>query len=107
MVISQDFDGLFDELDHFGRTSVADVIDSFLNSETDGQADPIRYWLSNLDRPGAKITPRGALARMALDFLSAPGMIVFLGTTLVLITSASSHFNRCRTSFFTWRGSGW
>lgn len=71
----QDLDGLFDELDRFGCTSTADVIDNFLNSETEGQTDPIRYWASILDKPGAKITPRGALARMALDFLTAPGKL--------------------------------
>lgn len=93
LTISQEFDGLFDELDHFGHTSVADVIDSFLNSETDGQTDPIRYWLSNLDRPGEKITPRGALARMALDFLSAPGMNCPQILTFLLIASAPSYFD--------------
>ncbi len=39
--------------------------------------DPLRYWTSLLDECDDTdkflVTPQGALAQMALDFLSAPG----------------------------------
>ncbi|KAJ3765030.1 hypothetical protein FB446DRAFT_834297, partial [Lentinula raphanica] len=65
--------GLFEELDQFGKTSADDaILDEYLKSPTDANVDPINYWVSHLDLPGAKATAWGMLARMALDFLSAP-----------------------------------
>lgn len=61
------------ELDRFGRTNAEDILEGYLNSPTDANTDPIKFWVSRLDKPGAKVTPRGALARMGLDFLTAPG----------------------------------
>ncbi|KAF9020532.1 hypothetical protein BDP27DRAFT_1439511 [Rhodocollybia butyracea] len=68
-----DLDGLFKELDLFGHTAALDVVEAFLNSAVDAETDPIKYHASRLDKPGAKITPRRAFARMGLDYLTAPG----------------------------------
>ncbi|KAJ3835499.1 hypothetical protein F5878DRAFT_644302, partial [Lentinula raphanica] len=64
--------GLFNELNQFGKTKADDVLDEYLKSPIDANVDPVSYWVSHLDLPGAKATPWGTLARMALDFLSAP-----------------------------------
>lgn len=71
----QALDDIFKELDQFGRTNAEDVLEAYLSSPTDADTDPIKYWVSRVDKPGAKITPRGALARMGLDFLTAPGVL--------------------------------
>ncbi|KAE9399589.1 hypothetical protein BT96DRAFT_820375, partial [Gymnopus androsaceus JB14] len=39
----------------------------------DADTDPIKFWVLCLDKPGEKVSPQGALARMGLDFLTAPG----------------------------------
>ncbi|KAE9391884.1 hypothetical protein BT96DRAFT_763988, partial [Gymnopus androsaceus JB14] len=49
-----------------------DVLEAYLSSPTDADTDPIKYWVSCVDKPGAKVTPQGALAQMGLDFLTAP-----------------------------------
>ena len=72
-----DVSRLFDELDSFGTSSDSDVLDSWLRSPTDPRADPIRYWTLQLDPKDQPATATGALAHMALDFLSAPGTLKF------------------------------
>lgn len=64
---------IFSELDKFGKSDAEDALDVYLSTQTDTESDPIQFWVSRLDKPGTKVTPRGALARMALDFLTAPG----------------------------------
>lgn len=68
-------DNIFRELDCFGCTNAEDVLEIYSNSPTDADTDPIKYWVSRLDKPGTKVTPQGALAQMGLDFLTAPGML--------------------------------
>lgn len=65
---------LFAELDSYGRSGSEDVLDAYLTGPVDAETDPIKFWVSRLDKPGSKVTPRGALARMGLDYLTAPGM---------------------------------
>lgn len=72
-------------------------MDAFLSSATDADTDPIKYHAARLDSPGAKVTPRGAFARMGLDFLTAPGMfpliyLWFLLTSPQLLLLMSSVF---------------
>lgn len=64
---------IFAELDRYGRSSAADVLDTYIDGPVDAETDPIQFWVSRLDKPGAKASPRGVLARMGLDFCSAPG----------------------------------
>jgi len=69
----EDYDDLFAEIDSFGKNTSEDVLDAYLNAPPDADTDPIKFWVSRLDKPGEKVSPRGALARMGLDFLTAPG----------------------------------
>jgi hypothetical protein len=78
-------DGLFQELDRFGRTAAADVVEAFLTSPVDADTDPIKYHVSRLDKPGAKVSPHGAFAHMGLDYLTAPGNSLFGLLILLLI----------------------
>lgn len=64
---------MFAEVDNFGRTNAEDALDAYLKSPINAETDPIKFWVSRLDKDGLKISPHGALARMGLDFLSAPG----------------------------------
>lgn len=73
----QDYDNLFAELDSFGKSSSEDVLSTYLDTPVDADTDPIKFWVSRLDKPGAKVSPRGALGRMGLDYLTAPGEIEF------------------------------
>ncbi|SJK96756.1 uncharacterized protein ARMOST_00001 [Armillaria ostoyae] len=60
-----------------------DVLEKYLRDPIiEDLDDPLHYWTSLLDpcdRAGkvSSITPKGALAQMALDFLSAPGTLQF------------------------------
>ncbi|KAE9395053.1 hypothetical protein BT96DRAFT_792165, partial [Gymnopus androsaceus JB14] len=67
-----ELDNIFGELDQFGHTNAEDVLEAYLNSPTDADTDPIKFWVSRLDKLGLKVTPQGALAQMGLDFLTAP-----------------------------------
>lgn len=49
------------------------MLETYLNSPVDAETDPIQFWLSRLDQPGARVTPRGVLARMGLDYCTASG----------------------------------
>ncbi|KAE9390859.1 hypothetical protein BT96DRAFT_832849, partial [Gymnopus androsaceus JB14] len=51
-----------------------DVLDTYINGPVDAETDPIQFWVSCLDKPGSKATPQDVLARMGLDFCTAPGM---------------------------------
>ncbi|KAF9060056.1 hypothetical protein BDP27DRAFT_1430502 [Rhodocollybia butyracea] len=72
---TDDMDDLFKEINKFGHTNAStnaeDVLKSYLSSPTDAETDPVKFWVSRLDRTGDKGTPRGALARMGLDYLTA------------------------------------
>jgi hypothetical protein len=48
---------------NLGPTSATDALDDYLNTPR-LKCDPIKYWKARLPEP---------LARMALDFLTAPG----------------------------------
>lgn len=60
------------------------MLDAYLNAPVDAETDPIKFWVSRLDKPGSKATPRGVLARMGLDFCIAPGTYFFLVLSLFL-----------------------
>lgn len=68
---------IFDKLDRYGRSTAADVLDTYIDRPVDAETDPIKFWVSRLDKPGSKASPRGVLARMGLDFCIAPGMYKF------------------------------
>ena len=48
---------LFAELDQFSKTNADDVFNQYLKSPLDGTVEPIQYWVSYLDSPGATATP--------------------------------------------------
>jgi hypothetical protein len=59
-----DDDHFFSDIDNFGKTSAGDAFEDFLNSPPISNVnDPISWW-NGIGDP---------LARMGLDFLSAPG----------------------------------
>jgi len=59
-----DDDHFFSDIDNFGKTTVGDAFEDFLNSPPISNVnDPISWWHGIGD----------PLARMGLDFLSAPG----------------------------------
>ena len=63
---SQDY---FADIDNFGRTVSADALEEYLAAPSlSGVDDPIQWWSAMLNGG------QNVLARMALDFLSAPGM---------------------------------
>ena len=68
---------MFAEVDNFGHTNAQDVLDAYIKGPIDAKTDPIKFWVSHLDKDGSKVSPCGALARMGLDFLSAPGTLHF------------------------------
>ncbi|THU77328.1 hypothetical protein K435DRAFT_585826, partial [Dendrothele bispora CBS 962.96] len=70
-VDDSDDDNLFADVHNFGRSTFEDVLDAYLNAPTSDD-DPIKFWTSRLDSPGARITAQGALAIMGLEFCSAP-----------------------------------
>ncbi|KAF7795182.1 hypothetical protein EIP86_006331, partial [Pleurotus ostreatoroseus] len=59
---------LFAEVDNYGMEDIDDPIKVYLESSPEPVADPIMYWTSRLGS--------SPLARMALDFLSAPAASV-------------------------------
>lgn len=63
-----DIENLFSEIDQFGMDVSTDPIKTYLESSTEAVGDPIAYWASRLSH--------SPLARMALDFLSAPAASV-------------------------------
>lgn len=66
---TQESSGSYFDIDDFATASDGDMLTEYLESPTiRGCADPIQYWLSLL----AGGDPR---TQMALDFLSAPGML--------------------------------
>ncbi|THU94622.1 hypothetical protein K435DRAFT_668100, partial [Dendrothele bispora CBS 962.96] len=68
-------DDSFSDVDNFGRNMTDDVLNAYLDAPTSDD-DPIAYWTSRLDLPGSKVTARGALAKMGLEFTSAPAASV-------------------------------
>lgn len=96
---------VFADLDCYDRLMAADVINAYIDGPVDAETDPIKFWVSCLDKPGAKASPRGVLARMGLDFASAPG-----GRHLLYLSSYTylsfSNIYICRTSLFSWWDAG-
>jgi hypothetical protein len=60
-------DDFFDELDHFGTDPAIDELEEYLNTPTISTKglEPLTWWYA--------IGESNPLARMAIDFLSAPG----------------------------------
>ncbi|THU92365.1 hypothetical protein K435DRAFT_605097, partial [Dendrothele bispora CBS 962.96] len=71
-LVSNDLGDDFSDVENFGRSSFENVLEAYLNKPTISDEDPIKFWSSRLDPPGTKVSPRGALARMGLDFCSTP-----------------------------------
>ncbi len=72
-------DDPFADVDNFGRNLEEDTFEAYIRSSSFDCGDPIAHWTAKLNKRPSKskkriITSSGALARMALDFLSAPGM---------------------------------
>ncbi|SJL14102.1 uncharacterized protein ARMOST_17557 [Armillaria ostoyae] len=68
---------LFADVDNYGRSTEGDVFEAYITDPPTDCGDPIIHWSAKLDKRDVKskkkvVTPTGALARMALDFLSAP-----------------------------------
>ncbi len=64
------------------RNNNADPLEKYLSSPVmEDVDDPLRYWTSLLDEcdetgKTTHVTATGALAQMALDFLSVPGELI-------------------------------
>lgn len=65
-------DDLFDELDDFGTDTATDELEEYLNTPTINTKglEPLAWWYA--------IGESNPLARMAIDFLSAPGKPLIL-----------------------------
>ncbi|PBK81822.1 hypothetical protein ARMGADRAFT_947673, partial [Armillaria gallica] len=67
----------FTDVDNFGQNMEQDPFEAYIRAPQFDCGDPISHWTAKLDKHSSKmkakpVTPEGALARMALDFLSAP-----------------------------------
>ncbi|KAK0442737.1 uncharacterized protein EV420DRAFT_1278307, partial [Desarmillaria tabescens] len=68
---------LFADVNNYRHSTEGDVFEAYINDPVTDCGDPIIHWSAKLDKRDAKskkkvVTPMGALARMALGFLSAP-----------------------------------
>ncbi|EIW52838.1 uncharacterized protein TRAVEDRAFT_87097, partial [Trametes versicolor FP-101664 SS1] len=55
------------------KDTTTDALDKYLEAAPDSTVDdPLKYWNTRLESTRDKSSPEAALARMALDFLSAP-----------------------------------
>lgn len=70
---------LFADVNNYGRSMKGDVFEAYITDSPTDCGDPIIHWSAKLDKQDMKSKKKvvmliGALTRMALDFLSAPGM---------------------------------
>ncbi len=73
-----DSDDPFADVDNFSCNMEQDPFEAYIRAPQFDCGDPISYWTAKLDKRSPKmkaktVTPEGALAQMALNFLSAPG----------------------------------
>ncbi|SJL18671.1 uncharacterized protein ARMOST_22268 [Armillaria ostoyae] len=72
-----DSDDPFADVDNFGRNFEQDPFEVYIQAPQFDCGNPISHWTAKLDQCSPKsktkkVTPEGALTRMALDFLLAP-----------------------------------
>jgi hypothetical protein len=79
--MSEDEDESFNDVRNYGRSNGDDALEAYLSAPTSDD-DAIPFWTSRLDAPGAPVTSKGALARMGLDFASAPGSYLVASSVL-------------------------
>lgn len=66
---------MFDALDAFGQSRGDDALETYLSTGLEADVNLIQHWKARLDPLEAKVSPRGALARMGLDYATAPGLL--------------------------------
>ncbi len=80
-MLGEGFEDIFPELSKKRRqNNDVDALERYLSDPiVEDLDDPLHYWTSLLDECNTEgkvlcVMPKGALAQMALDFLSAPGL---------------------------------
>ncbi len=97
MVSQTDSDDPFADVDNFGWNMEQDPFEAYIRAPQFDCGDPISHWTAKLDKRSPRmktktVTPERALARMALDFLSAPGKLsaLFVVPKLIILSAAST-----------------
>lgn len=96
-----DSDDPFADVDNFSQNMEQDPFEAYIRAPQFDCGDPISHWMVKLDKcsPRMKaktVMPEGALAQMALDFLSAPGRLLalFVVPMLIILSVASTDVER-------------
>lgn len=96
MYFQIDYDDMFAELDAPLETGAAsDPLEDWMSSGIMNCEDPVEWWTTQLESKASTVNP--ALARMAIDLLSCPGMHVIYSwknTGLSCILAASTEMER-------------